>query len=226
MATSDVLTAEQLRAAFGVAEQWLTRNRDAINAINVYPVPDGDTGTNMVMTVREVLDALEDLAADAPRDDLCATITRSAMRGARGNSGVILSQVLRALAEAVVETDGPLGLAEFGSFLRRSRDLAYRAVAEPVEGTILTVIGVASEMAQPVVLAQQPMQHPTSDGQPVGVTHVLDQREVVGGAERHAKGIGHHDLAVIRQAATGDPCSGEYAVTTHPLSSRRRATSA
>lgn len=181
----------------------LSVHRTEIDELNVFPVPDGDTGTNMVMTVREVLDALDGLAADAPRDDLCATITRSAMRGARGNSGVILSQVLRALAEAVVEADGPLALAGFGAFLRRARDLAYRAVAEPVEGTILTVIGVASEMAQ--LSAEE------------GATDLLEVSAAVRTAVHTAVGRTQEQLDVLRDAGVVDAGARGFEVVVEAL---------
>ncbi|MEX2372531.1 MAG: DAK2 domain-containing protein, partial [Dehalococcoidia bacterium] len=93
------VTARDLLGAFRAAEQWLLANRDGINAINVYPVPDGDTGTNMLLTLRS---AIRDLPEDPTHaGDLAAAIARAALLGARGNSGVIASQMLRGFAEAL-----------------------------------------------------------------------------------------------------------------------------
>ena len=106
------------------AESALDRNRARIDDLNVYPVPDGDTGTNMLLTVRAVREALE-----AGKTD----VAHAALLGARGNSGVILSQIIRGAVE---------GFDEGGSVttaLRRASDSAWAAVREPAEGTILTV---------------------------------------------------------------------------------------
>ena len=115
------------------AEMALERNRARIDDLNVYPVPDGDTGTNMLLTVRAVREALEAGESD---------IVRAALLGARGNSGVILSQIIRGAVEGHGE-DGSVATA-----LRRASDTAYAAVREPVEGTILTVVRELAEEAE------------------------------------------------------------------------------
>jgi hypothetical protein len=115
------------------AEAALERNRARIDDLNVYPVPDGDTGTNMLLTVRAVREALE-----AGDDD----IVRAALLGARGNSGVILSQIVRGAVEGY-EEDGSVATT-----LRRGSDAAYTAVREPAEGTILTVSRALAEEAE------------------------------------------------------------------------------
>src|SRR3990167_2100944 len=95
MTAPSAISAAALRAALAVAERWLAANRDGVNAINVYPVPDGDTGTNMLLTWRAALQA----AADTPEDGAgpyLAAFAHGALLGARGNSGVILSQMLAA----------------------------------------------------------------------------------------------------------------------------------
>ena len=124
---SDVL--ELVRAA----EAALERNRARLDDLNVYPVPDGDTGTNMLLTVRAVREALE-----SGDDD----IVRAALLGARGNSGVILSQIVRGAVEGYDE-DGSVATA-----LRRGSDAAYAAVREPAEGTILTVSRALADEAE------------------------------------------------------------------------------
>jgi len=120
---------ELVRAAEGALE----RSRAHIDDLNVYPVPDGDTGTNMLLTVRAVRESIE-----GGNDD----IVRAALLGARGNSGVILSQIVRGAVEGY-EADRSIATA-----LRRASDTAYAAVREPVEGTILTVVRELADEAE------------------------------------------------------------------------------
>ena len=146
MTDSDSLTATELHAAFRVAEQWLALNRDLLNAINVYPVPDGDTGTNMLLTLRASLAAAEraDGAAVGP---YMQALSRGALLGARGNSGVILSQILRGFAEELAEDetlDGP----KLCAALDHASRVAYDAVRDPVEGTMLTAIRETADATQ------------------------------------------------------------------------------
>jgi uncharacterized protein len=139
------LEIQQLPALLARVHAALDARREEIDELNVFPVPDGDTGTNMALTVRAALDALE--RVDDPRDRARAAI-RGALRGARGNSGVILSQVLRAVAEVADEVrDGPVDGPRYAGALTRARELAYAAVAAPVEGTILTVVAAAARAA-------------------------------------------------------------------------------
>lgn len=150
-ATGAPLATRELPALLERVHASLEARRQVIDDLNVFPVPDGDTGTNMTLTVRAGLDALRD---EAPRSGRAASkvVTRGVLRGARGNSGVILSQVLRAVVEVVTghrEVDASL----YAQALGRARDLAYDAVAEPVEGTILTAIAAAAEAAEEGVAA-------------------------------------------------------------------------
>ncbi len=122
----------------------LNDHRDTINNLNVYPVPDGDTGTNMSLTLRSVVEELDDVDDDMA--SVCRAIAHGSLMGARGNSGVIMSQILRGLVGTVSERqtiDGP-ALADA---LAEAAKGAYGAVGNPVEGTILTVIREASEAA-------------------------------------------------------------------------------
>jgi hypothetical protein len=122
----------------------LRAHQEELNRLNVYPVPDGDTGTNMTLTVESVVAEL----GDARRmDDVCQAVAHGSLMGARGNSGVILSQILRGLADGfrdrkVVTVD------DLVAALRRASDAAYQAVVRPVEGTILTVSRAAAEAAE------------------------------------------------------------------------------
>jgi DAK2 domain fusion protein YloV len=119
----------------------LEGNRQRIDDLNVFPVPDGDTGTNLVLTVRAVVDDLEASAAE-DREVVAAEITRAALMGARGNSGVILSQAVRGAAEVLRGADDLAGA------LRGASDAAYRAVRQPVEGTMLTALRELAEEAE------------------------------------------------------------------------------
>jgi DAK2 domain fusion protein YloV len=137
METLEWIDAAALRAVVHRYRDALGAHREAINRLNVYPVPDGDTGTNMTLTLVSVCEELagagEDMAAT------CTAIGHGSLMGARGNSGVILSQVLRGLADAFREREA-VGPAELAEALERASAAAYGAVMKPVEGTILTVV--------------------------------------------------------------------------------------
>ncbi|MFA5787990.1 MAG: DAK2 domain-containing protein [Actinomycetota bacterium] len=122
--------------------------QEEINALNVYPVPDGDTGTNLVLTMEAVVESI-DAGGNPDMAALAKAVTRGSLMGARGNSGVILSQVFRGLCE-VLGTKEEHGAADVARALRRASELAYGAVQHPVEGTILTVVREASEVADPL----------------------------------------------------------------------------
>lgn len=134
-----LLLKEMIIAGANLLEQ----NREAIDALNVFPVPDGDTGTNMSLTmkstVREI--AAHDVASASKLADMAA---RGALKGARGNSGVILSQILRGFARGIDGSES-IDAALFAKGLRSGADTAYKAVMKPKEGTILTVIRVIAE---------------------------------------------------------------------------------
>jgi DAK2 domain fusion protein YloV len=137
---------EQARALARGALASLERSRQRIDDLNVYPVPDGDTGRNLVLTVRAVVEALEASTA-TDRAALVREASRAALMGARGNSGIILSQIVRGAAEelgAAEEVDA----ATIARALRTASDAAYRAVRRPVEGTMLTVVRALAEEAE------------------------------------------------------------------------------
>ena len=122
----------------------LEASRQRIDDLNVYPVPDGDTGTNLTLTCRAIVEAIEQSTA-ATRAELAREVTRAALMGARGNSGVIFSQIVRGFAEVAAESEDELPLPRA---FRSASDAAYRAVREPVEGTILTVVRELAEAAE------------------------------------------------------------------------------
>jgi hypothetical protein len=146
----DHLGAAELRAVVKAYNDALAAHREPINRLNVYPVPDGDTGTNMSLTLGSVFEELESVDDDLPA--VCRAVSHGSLMGARGNSGVILSQVLRGMVGVVAESgglDGP-GVARA---LRAASDAAYQAVMRPVEGTILTVVRESAEAAEEAVAA-------------------------------------------------------------------------
>jgi hypothetical protein len=140
-----VTDGDAVRAWVSAALASLEANRRRIDDLNVYPVPDGDTGTNLTLTVRAVDETMRDSEA-GERHDLAREVTRAALMGARGNSGVILSQIVRGAAEVfgeATEVDAPTIARAF----RSASDAAYRAVRRPVEGTMLTAIRALAEEA-------------------------------------------------------------------------------
>jgi DAK2 domain fusion protein YloV len=140
---SELQRARELARA---ALQTLEANRRRIDDLNVYPVPDGDTGTNLTLTARAIVDSLEGSTA-SDRAAVAKELTRAALMGARGNSGVIFSQILRGAAEVLGEP-GKLDVARIRRAFRGASDAAYRAVRRPVEGTMLTVIRELAEEAE------------------------------------------------------------------------------
>ena len=136
-----------LRAVVVAFRDVLAAHRPAINQLNVYPVPDGDTGTNMSLTLGTVVEEVDTIADPDDLGALCGAIAHGSLMGARGNSGVILSQILRGAA-GVIAAAGRLDAPTWATALRAASDGAYGAVVRPVEGTILTVArDVADEAA-------------------------------------------------------------------------------
>ncbi len=146
--TTDRLSGEMLRRLFLVAAAELEENRSAVDALNVFPVPDGDTGTNMNLTmqaaIREMAKCQDDKAAEIGK-----AIALGSLMGARGNSGVILSQLFRGIGRGF-EGHDDLSALDFAQALQSGVETAYKAVMRPVEGTILTV---AREMARSAIRA-------------------------------------------------------------------------
>lgn len=129
------------------AAEALKQRREEVNKLNVFPVPDGDTGTNMSLTMDVVVAEVGKLAADATVRDVCHAVTHGSLMGARGNSGVILSQILRGLCEGI-DSAGLLDADKLATALERSVVVAFQAVRKPVEGTILTVLRETAEGAR------------------------------------------------------------------------------
>ncbi|MFL5960481.1 MAG: DAK2 domain-containing protein [Gaiellaceae bacterium] len=138
---------ELVRSLVGAGLASLERSRGRIDDLNVYPVPDGDTGTNLALTVRAVADTIASAEA-SDRTALARAVARAALMGARGNSGVILSQIVRGVADVLAEATNGIDPALTARALRGASDAGYRAVRRPVEGTMLSVIRELAEEAE------------------------------------------------------------------------------
>ena len=135
-----------LRDMFKASMVLMERNLDAINSLNVFPVPDGDTGTNMFLTLQSVMDAAGDQSI-VQSGNVASQMARGALMGARGNSGVILSQFFKGFAVGFEDTVD-FGSEELVEAFNQACDYAYKAVSDPVEGTMLTVIRDVAEASQ------------------------------------------------------------------------------
>jgi len=131
---------------FGAAAGWLEKHAESVNAINVFPVPDGDTGTNMFLTMRSVMEEAQ-RCPDQGAGSMMSAMSRGALMGARGNSGVILSQIIRGMSRAMDSADA----VDAGGWVRGMEEGsagAYKAVTKPAEGTILTVMRESADAAR------------------------------------------------------------------------------
>jgi DAK2 domain fusion protein YloV len=139
------LAPADLRRVISTYRDVLRNHQEELNRLNVYPVPDGDTGTNMALTLESVVDELP--ADGSTMEQVCEAIRHGSLMGARGNSGVILSQILRGLADTFAPLEA-VSAPDVAAGLRRAADAAYEAVLRPVEGTILTVVRLAAEAVE------------------------------------------------------------------------------
>ena len=143
---SRLLSGSDMRAIFGATALYLRASAKAVDAINVYPVPDGDTGSNMSATLAEAVDRARTLAEPTSVGDVLSSLARGALYGARGNSGVILSQALRGFANGAGQPGG-FDAKALADGLAEASQAAYAAVSTPKEGTMLTVLRVAASAA-------------------------------------------------------------------------------
>lgn len=141
------LDSKSLKLMIASASNQILNNVEKVNDMNVFPVPDGDTGTNMSMTFSAAAKSVVDLDNKKSPVEVLEVLSKSALRNARGNSGVILSQILRGLWQGA-EQSGELDVSGVKHALCEARDTAYRAVMKPTEGTILTVIREIAEYAE------------------------------------------------------------------------------
>lgn len=146
MAPTKTIDGQDLREMFAAAASWLEKSSADIDALNVFPVPDGDTGTNMLLTMRSTIDESQ-LATDHSASSVAKAMAKGALVGARGNSGVILSQIFSGLSQSLDGKDSING-KELADALTKASSVAYAGLSNPVEGTILTVMREAAEAAQ------------------------------------------------------------------------------
>jgi DAK2 domain fusion protein YloV len=140
------ITGQELREMFATATTWLEKSVPDIDALNVFPVPDGDTGTNMLLTMRSSIDEAY-RATDRSASAVAQAMAKGALMGARGNSGVILSQIWRGLAMGLAEKKSFTG-SDLADALLQASTMAYKGLSNPVEGTILTVVREAAAAAE------------------------------------------------------------------------------
>lgn len=139
--------SKNVLTAIVAASQVLTERKEEINRLNVFPVPDGDTGTNMSLTIESVVHNLASMPKNADAQEVRKTIISGALMGARGNSGVITSQILRGLCEGSADAE-KLDTAVLAAAFDRAVEVAFQAVRKPVEGTILTVLRDSASAAR------------------------------------------------------------------------------
>ncbi len=139
------ITPSVMKRMFIAGGKMLEVNKSQVDALNVFPVPDGDTGTNMSLTLNSAIKEINSLTT-ASMADLAEKLAKGALRGARGNSGVILSQILKGFSNVIANND-ECDARQFAKGLKEGAELAYRAVSKPKEGTILTVIRYMAEEA-------------------------------------------------------------------------------
>ena len=142
------IDGQSLKRLLDAGLTWLRTNKETVNALNVFPVPDGDTGTNMVLTLQAAWNEVKDSGV-RNLGEMAAMISKGALMGARGNSGVITSQILRGFSRSVHDK-ATLDVETLVKAFGEARDTAYKGVVRPVEGTILTVIkevAIATEAA-------------------------------------------------------------------------------
>lgn len=198
---------------------WLRTNQQTVNALNVFPVPDGDTGTNMVLTMQSAYNEIANLGHRA-FGQMVAAVSQGALMGARGNSGVILSQIWRGFARALHDAEALDGAGMVRGF-SEARDTAYKGVVRPVEGTILTVIkdiATAAEAAlketrDPIEILERVM--PAADESVERTPDLLPVLKQAGVVDAGGKGL-YFILEGMLRYINGEPLDAPLA-TVQPL---------
>ena len=220
MAASTESSLARFRAVVEGALAHLESRRQEVNDLNVFPVADGDTGDNMALTLRACLTEIDQLAHEAGersiddigRDEIVERVQRAALLGARGNSGVILSQLIRGAAEELISRPGELvDPVLIGAAMARAADRGYGSVREPAEGTMLTVMReMASSIASELAHMPDPRLAPgaTAEEQNAALADILE-RAIAAGEESVRRGP--ELLPALREAGVVD--SGGYGVT-------------
>lgn len=165
------LSAAVFRQLIGAGAAWMAQHEDAVNDMNVFPVPDGDTGTNMRLTMQRADQDVQALDDDVSAMQIIQAAAKGAMNGSRGNSGTILGMLFEGFA-ADLEQAGVLDMQHIAQAMQAAVDFAYDEISQvmtPVEGTILTVAKRVSEKAQ---VAQQTAESPVDFLKEIGRAHV------------------------------------------------------
>ncbi len=206
----------RFRRAVATACAELDRRRQEVNDLNVFPVADGDTGDNMAMTMRAVLSELDringQMVDDIGRDELVTAVARAALLGARGNSGVILSQIVRGAAEELASRPGePIDPLLVSAAFARAADAAYESVRNPAEGTMLSAVrAMAHRIAQDLAHMEPRRLEPgVSQEEQDQLLAVILERALEAGSEAVKRGP--EQLDVLREAGVVD--AGAYGLT-------------
>ena len=141
------INGSTLRKMFLNAFSLVEENKKNIDALNVFPVPDGDTGTNMSLTLKSAVSEMNACESNTI-ESICVAFNRGALKGARGNSGVITSQIIKGICSALMSNETEITLKDFAKAMQNGSDMAYKAVTVPKEGTILTIIKAMAEKAK------------------------------------------------------------------------------
>lgn len=141
------INGSTLRKMFLNAFSLVEENKKNIDALNVFPVPDGDTGTNMSLTLKSAVTEMNACESNT-LESICVAFNRGALKGARGNSGVITSQIIKGICSALMSNETEITLKDFAKAMQNGSDMAYKAVTVPKEGTILTIIKAMAEKAK------------------------------------------------------------------------------
>ena len=207
---------DRFKRVVAAALHELENRRQEVNDLNVFPVADGDTGDNMALTLRAVVDALNALDVesidDVSRDEIVSAVARAALLGARGNSGVILSQIVRGAAEELASRQGELvDPVLMSAALARAADAAYASVRDPAEGTMLSAVrAMATRVAHDLAhMDTQRLGHQaTAEEQDELLAEVLENALEAG---KEAVERGPEQLAVLRESGVVD--AGAYGLT-------------
>lgn len=210
----EVLTVARARALLAAGLAALEERKQEVNDLNVYPVPDGDTGTNLALTMRGILDSLSRVPPGLKESDLCAVIAQAALMGARGNSGVILSQIIRGAMEVLGQA-GPVTNEVLARCFSHATETAYRAVRKPVEGTILTVLREMTQAAVEAAEGVEPavfIEHVISEGWK-SVERTPSLLQVL--ADAGVVDAGGYGLVILIEGAASGRCDWEAPIVTH-----------
>jgi len=214
----DTIDAAVVRLWAAAALSGLGEHRAEIDALNVFPVPDGDTGTNLFLTVESAAQYVEELYGDAAEPTLAQSVTafaQGALLGARGNSGVITSQLLRGIADVLTAESATGGSEDLAGALTRAAELAYGAVAVPREGTVLSVAKAAAFSARESATADASLAavaRAAVAGAQVALDHTPEQLQVL--KDAGVVDSGGKGLVVILEALV-EAITGEHRVS-HP----------